>query len=254
MAKSLMTHIYFGDQNKDFSIRLAQVLLDSGADILEVGIPYTDPVCDGEIFQRACKRAIENEITPFDVIDGIKILRQKGYKQPIYLTSYYGPIFKIGIKLFVTKAKEVGVQGLIIPDLLLEEQDDLSFVCKQNSLSIIQFATVYSSKERLKKICKASTDFMYCISLPGVTGDETGETKRLASLLNLLKEMTTKKIYVGFGIKSQKDAKDLLKLGADGVIVGSAIANIYESYLKNPFKSLEEVSFFVKRIKESTIK
>ena len=252
----LITHLYYGDPNKEFSDKLAETLLTSGSDILEIGIPYTDPVCDGEIFQRACKRAIRGGITPLMVFDGIRRLRERGFKQPIYLTSYYAPIYKMGLERFVKLAKSAGVSGLIIPDLLLEEQAELRKVIARSdpdSLSIIQFATVYSSRERLKQIIAASTSFIYCISLPGVTGD-SGNQYKLLKLLKTLKSLTDKKIFVGFGIKSGKDAKEILRLGADGVIVGSAIARIYKEKISSPEKSLPEISSFIKSLKDSTIK
>ena len=255
----LITHLYYGDPIEEFSLKLAETLLDSGADILEVGISYTDPVCDGEVFQRACKRTIENGITPLRVLNGISRIRGKGYNNPIYLTSYYAPIYKIGLEKFVSLAKSVGVTGLIIPDLLLEEQQSLRKLTDKYGLPLIQFATVYSTKERLRQIIKASTDlpagkagFIYCVSLPGVTGDRTSFSKLLKSL-KLIKSLTDKKIYVGFGIKSPQDVKKILENGADGVIVGSAIARLYEKSVKYPERSLAQISVFIKRLKESTI-
>lgn len=245
----LVTHLYYGDPNKEFSDKLAQTLIESGADILEIGIPYTDPVCDGEVFQRACQRALIRGTTPKDVFDGIKRLHSK---TPIYLTSYYAPIYKIGIEKFVAQAKIAGVTGLIIPDILLEEQGELRKACNKHGLSLIQFATVYSSKERLKHIIEVSTDFIYCVSLPGVTG-EGSDYSKLLKLLKLLKSLTDKKIYVGFGIKSEEDVKNILGMGADGVIVGSAIARIYEKYLQQPEKSLPEIATFIKKMKACTI-
>lgn len=253
MNKTLITHLYFGDPNEEFSLKLAQTLLDAGADILEIGIPYTDPVCDGEVFQRACKRALENGITPIKVLDGIREIRDKGYKQKIYLTSYYGPIFKIGIEKFVKNAKKVGVDGFIVPDILLEEQKELQNSCRRYGLSIIQFVTIYSNRERIKQIVEASNEFIYCISLPGVTGDRANNNK-LITLIKLIKSITEKPIYVGFGIKSQNDVKEMLSYGADGVIVGSAIANMYEKNIDQPEKNLPEISGFIKSLKKSTIR
>lgn len=247
----LMTHLYYGDPNPDFSHKLAKTLVENGTDALEIGIPYTDPVCDGEVFQRSCARAIQNGTTPYRVLEGVGKL-SKILKAPIYLTSYYGPIFKIGVQKFVKLAKLAGIKGFIVPDLLLEEQNELSAACHQEGLSLIQFATVYSTKDRLEKIIEASTDFIYVISLPGVTGDHH-ENNKLSKLLKSLKSMTNKKILVGFGISSGKDANEIIKMGADGVIVGSAIARIYESNMLNPTKSLVEIARFVKLLKEGTI-
>lgn len=247
-----MTHLYYGDPSEEFSVRLAKTLIAAGANVLEIGIPYTDPVCDGEVFQRSCKRALENGITPFKVLEGVKKIREKGYEQKIYLTSYYAPIFKIGIRKFVRLAKEAGVDGLIVPDILFEEQEELRKSCDKSRLSLIQFATVYSNRERLRQICKASTDFVYCLSLPGVTG-EKGEYSKLIKLIKLIKLTTKKPIYVGFGIKSIADIREIIKMGADVVIMGSAIARIYEENIKKPFEALPRISAFIKSLKESTI-
>src|SRR3989338_5282950 len=181
----LMTHLYFGDPSTEFSLTLAKTLVENGADALEIGIPYTDPVCDGEVFQRSCARALCSVTSPYDVLEGAKKL-SKTLKVPIYLTSYYGPIFKIGVTKFVRMAKQAGATGLIVPDLLLEEQSELSAACTQHGLSLIQFATGYSTKQRLKKIISVSNDFIYCIALPGVTADRHKKNK-LPKLLKLLK-------------------------------------------------------------------
>lgn len=248
----LMAHLYYGDPNEEFSQKLAMKLIESSVDILEIGIPYTDPVCDGEIFQRACGRALANGISPFIVMDGIKKMHKIGINKPIYLTSYYAPIYKIGVERFVSIAKDAGIKGLIVPDILLEEQELLQKYCRKFGLSLIQFTTIYSDKERLKQICSASSDFIYCISMSGVTGDK-GEVNQLRHLLQLLKKMTEKPIYVGFGIKSIEDVHKILSLGANGVIIGSAIARIYEDKINNPIKSLTRISKFIKSLKEGTI-
>jgi len=258
----LMAHFYYGDPSEEFSLKLAKTLLEAGTDILEVGIPYTDPVCDGEVFQRACQRALASGITPFKVLEGIGKIRGEKPRRPIYLTSYYAPIFKIGIEKFIGLAKEGGVWGLIVPDILLEEQTKLRDTCQKYGLSLIQFATVYSTKKRLEEIGKASADFIYCISLPGVTGESflpfhSGDRHtnvELERLIGDLKKITDKKIMVGFGIKTKEEAKKILRLGADGVIVGSAIARIYEENIKRPFETLPQISAFIKSLKESKIK
>lgn len=255
--KKLMTHLYWGDPNKQFSSQLARTLVDSGADILEIGVPYTDPMCDGPVFQRACHRAIAAGTTPQDVFEGIEQLRNDGVAHPIYLTGYFGPIFKMGLATWMKKAQAVGVQGLIIPDILLEEQYELRREARKHNLSVIQFATVYSSAERLKQIVAASTDlpaqagFIYCIALPGVTGDVAGEREKLKKLIQSIKRLTALPIYVGFGIRNADDAKEILSFGADGIIVGSAIASLYEKCIgaKDVEKqSLRQVSVLVRSL------
>lgn len=258
--KKLMTHLYWGDPNQGFSFDLAKTLLDAGTDILEVGVPYTDPMCDGPVFQAACHRAIAAGTTPLDVFAGIRKIRDAGYPQPIYLTSYFGPIFKMGIETWMKKAKEVQVAGLIIPDILLEEQTELQQQAKRYGLSVIQFATVYSSSERLKQIIAASTHlpaqagYIYCIALPGVTGDASVEQQRLETLIKKIKTMTELPIYVGFGIRTPEDVATILSYGADGVIVGSAIAKQYESSIATDVHAtLPEIHQFVKSLKLVTM-
>ena len=153
-----MTHLYYGDPNTSFSDRLAEGLFSSGADMLEMGIAYSDPVADGEVFQKACKRALDGGTNPYMVFKGIKKLREKGFKQPIYVTSYFGPVYKIGVSKFLYLVKKSGVQGAIIPDILFEEKKELQNSANKLRLNVIQFATPYSTNERLIKILKMHRD------------------------------------------------------------------------------------------------
>ena len=252
-----MTHLYYGDPTNDFSLQLAKTLVNSGADILEIGIPYSDPVSDGEVFQKASNRALTNGTTPFDVFDGIKKLRKLGIKVPIYITSYFGPVYKMGIEKFIQKVVKVNAQGVIIPDILLEEQNELLFLSKKYNISIIQFATSYSSDERLKQIISVSSGFIYCISGPNVTGSKNTLNKDTILLIKrinkLEKEMDRNiPIFVGFGISTPEQVKLILNSGGDGVIVGSAIAKIYQDYLDVSLKSLSKVVGFIKILKKAT--
>jgi len=240
--KTLMTHFYYGDISPEFSQKLALTLMEAGADILEIGIPYSDPVCDGEIFQAACRQALKQGITPDDVFSGIKKIREKT-DIPIYLTSYFGPVFKIGVERFLKKALESGVNGFIIPDLPLEEQ--------KFKLPLIQFATVYSNEERLRQIVQASRDFIYVMSLPGITGDKHHGRENLKKLLGMIKRQTDKKTYVGFGIRTPEEAAEIIEMGADGVIIGSAIAEIYSLHPLKYEESLEKIRKLVINIKKA---
>lgn len=255
MKNKLMAHLYFGDPNDGFSLKLAKTLLEGGADILEVGIPYSDPVCDGEVFQRACKRALEARVTPPKVLEGIKKIRKMGFAQPIYATSYFGPIFKMGVEKFLAKVKEIGAQGVIIPDILTEEQDELLKFGVKNGIEVIQFATPYSSVERIKKIVsvaeKYHSGFIYCVSVPGVTGVRNKLPDEIGDLVKRVKKLTKIPVFVGFGVSKPEHARQVLESGGDGVIVGSAIGKIYEGNLKNPEKTLPEVTKFAVSLKKA---
>ncbi len=254
MKPKLMTHLYFGDPSEGFSLKFAKTLLENGADILEIGMPYSDPVSDGEVFQRACKRALEAGVTPPKVFAGIKKL---GFKVTIYVTSYFGPVFKMGVEKFLIKVKEVRAQGVIIPDMLLEEQDDLLKLGKKYGVEVIQFATPYSTPERLKKIVaaaqKTKSSFIYCVSAPGVTGVKDKLPKETGNLIKRVKKLTKIPVFVGFGISKPGHVQQVIKAGGDGVIVGSAISRIYEGNLKNPEKTLPEIAKFVASLKKATV-
>lgn len=258
MKKQLMTHLYYGDPSEDFSLQLAQTLVKNGADILEIGIPYSDPVCDGEVFQRACLRALDTGTTPPMVLEGIRKLRAKGVNNPIYLTSYFGPIFKYGVKSFVKKAKEVGVQGLVIPDILLEEQKEVLDMADKYDISIVQFATPYSTEKRLKQIISVARGFLYCVSVPGVTGTREKVEQNTMLLIQRVKSLVNKSgkeisVFVGFGISKPEHIRVMIPAGTDGFIVGSAIAKLYENHLNQPDRSLKQIAAFTRALKESTI-
>ena len=244
-----MTYFYYGDISPEFSQKLALMLTEAGADILEIGIPYSDPVCDGDIFQAACRQALKQGITPDDVFSGIKKIREKT-EVPIYLTSYFGPVFKIGVGKFAQKAKESRVSGLIIPDLPLEEQERFNKYFEKVHLPLIQFVTVYATEKRLVKIIEASRDYIYVMSLPGITGDKYRGREDLKKLIKRIKNRTDKKISVGFGIRTAEEAGEITNLGADGIIIGSRIAEIYNQD-KNEESNLEKIRKLVINIKKA---
>lgn len=257
MNKTLMTHLYYGDPHEAFSLRLVKTLVDNGADILEVGIPYSDPVCDGEVFQRACLRALDGGMTPPKVFEGIKKIRAEGTQTPIYITSYFGPIFKYGVKAFVKEVKEVGASGLIIPDILFEEQKELLSIVEKEGIAIVQFATPYSTEERIEQIASAAQGFLYCVSVPGVTGTRDEVEKQTTEMLQRVKRTLLKvkkdiPVFVGFGISKPIHVKTMLQAGADGVIVGSAIGRIYEQNLTTPKKTLPEIAEFIRSLKSAS--
>lgn len=258
MKKQLMTHVYYGDPSEEFSRKLVETLANSGADILEIGIPYSDPVCDGEVFQRACKRALTAGMTPPQVFEGIQTLRQRGIGQPIYVTSYFGPIFKMGVEKFMKQVAKVKAQGIIVPDIVLEEQKELLYFAKRNGVSIVQFATPYSTDDRLKQIISAASGFIYCFSVPGVTGAREKVEQGTISLIKRVKNFVNKSgkgvpVFVGFGVSKPEHVQIVIDAGADGVIVGSAIARLYESYGNHPETSFAQVSPFVQSLKHATL-
>lgn len=253
-----MTHLYFGDPSEMFSLRLAQTLTDNGADILEIGIPYSDPVADGPVFQRACSQALEGGTTPLKVLAGIRRMREQGIKQPIYITSYIGPIFKMGVQKFTQEVTKAGAQGIITPDILLEEQKELLHFAKKYQVNVVQFVTPYSSDARIQTMLRYTQGFLYCVSVPGVTGSRDKVARQTLDLVKRvirirIKMSSTIPIYVGFGISKPAQVRQIIKAGADGVIIGSAIGSLYEKSLEDPDKALSNIATFAQRLKTATI-
>jgi tryptophan synthase alpha chain len=252
--KAFMAHVYYGDPKKEFSDELIKRLIENGIDILELGIPFSDPTADGPTFVNVCTRALKNRMTPRKCIQAIKKIR-KYSDIPIIVTSYFNIVYQYGIKKFIKNIKQAGVQGLIIPELVIEESDELDFYGKKYEIDIIYLIGPYSSEKRIKKIVKKSSGFIYVVSKTGVTGAREKLQIETSKTIKKLKKFTTLPLLVGFGISKKEHVKEIIKAGADGVIIGSAIAKIYEKYIENgkiinKEKCLSEISEFVKEIKK----
>ncbi len=245
----LMTHVYYGDPVSTFSDRLMETLLDNGADILELGIPYSDPVCDGPTFQQACMRSLAAGTTPEDCFEGIRKLRAKGYTQPVVITTYYNSIFMMGEERFMKRVKEVGAQAVIVPDIIKEESISLEKAAQKFAVDLIPFATPHSTKERLGFVLKNAHGFVYTMALSSTTGARAQASSKILKTIKLVKKVSPLPVLVGFGISSLTQAKHYIDGGADGVIIGSAIAKYYEKYLQEPQKALTEIADFIKSIK-----
>ncbi len=257
-----MMHLYYGDPSERFSDALARTLLDNGADMLEIGIPSTRPVGDGEVLQRACNRAISAGMTPQGVFDGIKKLRRDGYRQPVYVMSYASEVKKIGIEAFVQAVHVVGGQGVIIPDMMRSLQTKLRTMGRVHDIRVIRFARPEDSDSSIRMMASEEVpgkayDFIYCIGVSGMTGVRKQIYDQTFRHIRRVKRLTRDRVLVGFGISKPEQVQKIIAAGADGVIIGSAVATIYEKYEKNlgsPRKALEDIAAFTKMIKQSTIR
>lgn len=245
-----MTHIYYGDPSEEFSLRAIKAFCESGVDIVEFGIPFSDPTSDGPVFQRACDRALKKGMTPEKAIAGIKKLRKNGIKQPIVVTSYYNIVFHMGIEEFVKRIKQSGADALIVPNLPFEEADPLLKAGRANNITIIFLVAPTTPEKRLKKILKRAQGFVYVVAVTGVTGTRDSVQKETTSLIKRVRNYSNIPLLVGFGISKPEHARTIVAAGADGVITGSAIGRIYEKHLASPEDSLDEIRTFAKNIKE----
>jgi len=251
--KKLMAHVYYGDPTEEFSLKQIKALADAGADIIEFGIPFSDPTSDGPTFQAACARAIKNGITPSKCIKGIKKIREI-VDIPIIVTTYYNIIYKRGVENFVKAIADAGAQGVIVPNLPIEESEPLIIAGKNHNLDIIQLVTPATSEERLKKIIEKSSGFLYLVSHPGVTGAKENIHNSTKELIQRVRKHTKLPLLVGFGISKPEHAAEIAGAGADGVILGSAFAKIYEKNLQNPEATLPEITNFARAIKSAMCK
>lgn len=241
--KAFIVYIMAGDPDLKTTFELILELEKQGVDIFELGVPFSDPIADGPTIQRASLRALKNTIDLSDIFSLVSNLR-KISEVPIVLMSYFNPIFRCGINNFVRYAKKSGIDGVIIPDLIPEEAGLLVKTGKAYDFSTIFLASPTSNLERLKKIIKVSSGFIYYVSLTGVTGARKILPPNLKEEVLRIKNITHKPVCVGFGISRPEQVKEILKF-SDGVVVGSAIVEVIEKNLgkKSFFK---EVGEFVK--------
>lgn len=244
-----MAHVYYGDPHEEFSIRLMETLSGNGADIIEFGIPFSDPIADGATFQAACERALKGGVTPAKCIEGIRRLRAEGLEAPVVVTTYFNIPYVMGFERFLDKIKAVEAQGVLVPDLPVEEAEPFLEMARKRNLHLILQVTPTTSSERLGRILAEASGFIYLIGLEGVTGMRLRSRKAIFKLVEKVKEKTDLPVLVGFGISRGEHAEALVAAGADGVVVGSAYARIYAENLGDPFKKLPEIAGLAREIK-----
>ena len=219
--KAFIPYIMAGDPSLKSTKDIVLLFEECGADIVEIGVPFTDPLADGPTIQMASERALKAGITLKKVISFVKDLRQ-GTRIPLVLMTYYNPVFKYGEENFVRDAKDAGVDGVIIPDLPPDEAGNLIRSSKKASLDTIFLLAPTSTSERIKKVAKASRGFIYYVSVTGITGSRLLLDGSIETLISEIRKYTDKPIAVGFGVSTPEEASAVSKV-SDGVIVGSAI-------------------------------
>jgi len=218
---ALMPFIMAGDPNLEVTSKILLKLQQQGADFIELGIPYSDPLADGPIIQLSASRALKSGTTPEKVIKVLDSLKGK-LNIPIILFTYFNPLLSYGFEEFCKMASSSGVSGLIIPDLPLEEASKYSKVVANFSMDLILLVAPTTPFERMKKITENTRGFTYLVSVTGVTGVRKEMENRVADLITKLKQISFKPVSVGFGISSPEHVHKVRDWGADGVIIGSA--------------------------------
>ena len=235
-----------GYPDTETSLSVFRTLIESGADVLEIGIPFSDPLADGPAIQKASTVALEAGMTLDGVFEIADTLRTET-EIPFVLMGYYNPVFKRGTERFIGECVDRGVDGLIIPDLLPDEADEFTALAHSNSISTIYLAAPNTPEERLKLIAEKSNDFIYCVSRYGVTGVSDSLPNDLTDYLDRVRRTTGRKILVGFGVGTPEAARTLAP-HADGVVVGSAIIKLVS---QGGPEMLTNVKSFALSIKEA---
>jgi len=244
--KAFIAYVTAGDPNLAATKRIVLALEGAGVDIVELGIPFSDPIADGPTIQAASHRALAGRVTLKKIFSMMGELR-KATQIPIAFMTYYNPVLKYGVEKFIKSCKYNGVDGVIIPDLPCEEAKSLIRCAKKEKVATIFLAAPTSTRKRIKDIAKNSTGFIYYVSLTGVTGARRDLPPEIISNVKMIKSMTSKPVAVGFGISSTGQARDIGK-SADGVIVGSAIVKIIADNQKNGDALISGVSSFSKKL------
>jgi len=244
--RALIPYFTAGDPSLPVTRQLVLEAAGRGADIIELGVPFSDPLADGPVIQRATQRALAAGVTLPRVLELAREMRGD-VATPLVFLTYYNPVLAFGLKAFCRTAVEAGVEGLIVADLPPEEAAPLRAEADPAGLDLIHLVAPTSTPERLRKIARATGSFIYMVSLTGVTGARAELPPDLARHLRALRGITTKPICVGFGISTPEHAA-LVGRFADGVIVGSAIVNLVERHAGSP-ELLSKVGDFIAALK-----
>lgn len=244
--KAIIPFITAGDPDLDKTGELVMAMEKAGADIIELGVPFSDPIADGPIIQRASYRALKGGVSLRKILGLVKDLRRET-SVPIVLMTYYNPVFKYGLSEFVKDAVGAAVDGIIVPDLPPEEGRGIIEEGMKAGLDTIFLIAPTSTRERIKMISALSRGFIYYVSLTGVTGARESLPTEVEESVKRIKKATDKPIAVGFGISTAEQAKRIASF-ADGVIIGSAIVGLIERNTGNP-DLVRIVSDFVREVK-----
>ncbi len=220
--KAFVAYVMAGDPDFDTSLSLVRGMPGAGVDIIELGLPFTDPMADGETIQLAGQRALEGGMTLDRTLQLVRSFREGDDTTPIVMMGYYNPIYSRGVDTFLQQAKEAGIDGLIIVDLPPEEDDELCIPAQKAGLDFIRLATPTTDDKRLPKVLQNTSGFVYYVSITGITGAANASAADVAPEVARIKAGTDLPVIVGFGIKTPEAARDIAAV-ADGSVVGSAI-------------------------------
>jgi tryptophan synthase alpha chain len=244
-GKAFIPFVTCGDPSLDVTEEIVYAMVEAGADLIELGIPFSDPTAEGPVIQGANLRALSGGVTTDKVFDLVRKLRQK-VTIPMVFMTYANVVFSYGSEKFVSTCKEIGIDGIILPDIPYEEKGEFDDVCKKYDIDLVSLIAP-TSHDRISMIAKDANGFVYCVSSLGVTGTRTEITTDIGAMVKLVKDAKDIPCAVGFGISTPEQAKNMAEK-ADGVIVGSAIVKLCAQYGKDCVPYVKE---YVKSMKDA---
>lgn len=242
---AFMPYAVLGYPTREGGLAVIKSLVEAGADLLELGIPFSDPLADGPTIQAATQKSLENGTTLRDCVEMTRELRAQGVDTPALMMGYVNPMLAYGLEQFTADAAEAGVDGFIVPDLPPDEAEEFEQLCEQHGLALVYLLAPTSTPDRIRLVAEKSKGFIYLVSLTGVTGARNQLSANLAEFVARVRSQTDTPLAVGFGIGNGPQAKAVAEL-ADGVIVGSAL-------VKRAGESLESMSALATELREALV-
>ena len=236
-----------GYPSLEYSKNIFKIILDAKVDFIEIGLPFSDPMADGPLIQHSSQIAIEQNTSVEECFKLVKEIRRINNEIPIILMGYYNPIHYYGNLKFIKKAVLSGIDGLIIVDLPMEEDEEFYNLSYKNNLPLIRLVTPTTDEERLKKILKNASGFVYYVSVTGITGTKSASVNDVKNKIKVIKKITNLPVIAGFGIKNSVDAKKMSSI-SDGIVIGSSLVNKIEEVYKKK-NGLNEIFKFLKSFK-----
>jgi tryptophan synthase alpha chain len=230
---ALLPYLTVGFPDVETTLAGVPALVRGGADLIELGMPFSDPMADGVTIQRANQRALEGGVRTRTVLEVARTLRERGVETPLLAMGYVNPILRYGLEPFAAACAGAGIDGLIVPDLPPEESDELAAACRRHGRDLIMLLAPTSTEARIAEVARRASGFIYCISLTGVTGARASLSEGLAGYLARVRRHTDLPLVVGFGIANAEHVAEVGEI-ADGAVVASALLNRLEQVLDRP--------------------
>ncbi|MCX6694808.1 MAG: tryptophan synthase subunit alpha [Candidatus Altiarchaeota archaeon] len=241
--KAFIAFVTAGDPTIQHTLDIAGILDEAGADVIELGLPFSDPIADGQTIQKAGERSLARGMNTDKYFRITETLSRK-YDVPLVCLTYYNVILQYGVERFAESCRTFGVSGVIVPDVPVEESGELSKACGRNNVNLIFLVSETTTPERMDRILEKASGFVYVVALLGTTGARDTLSEKLGALVRRVKRKTKLPVAVGFGISKPEHAKKVIGYGADAVIVGSAIVKIIEENISNKRRMLDRIKSF----------